>query len=45
MQNAENFMRSAKAPRIKAGVIIANIAWKIMYTSAGIVAAYAGSGA
>ena len=24
---AENFMRSAKAPMIKAGVIIANVIW------------------
>ena len=26
---AENFMRSAKAPAINAGVIIANVSWNI----------------
>ena len=27
---AENFMRSAKAPQISAGVMIANVIWNIM---------------
>jgi len=26
--SAENFMRSAKAPQISAGVMIANVIWK-----------------
>ena len=30
MQSAENFMRSAKAPTISAGVMIANVIWNIM---------------
>src|SRR5512139_47668 len=29
---AENFTRSAKAPTIRAGVIAANVSWKITYT-------------
>jgi hypothetical protein len=29
-RKAENFMRSAKAPMIRAGVMMANMAWKIM---------------
>ena len=32
-------MRSAKAPVIRAGVMIANIIWKTMKTWCGIVAA------
>ena len=36
---AENFMRSAKAPQISAGVMIANVIWKAMYTDSGIVVA------
>ena len=36
---AENFMRSAKAPAISAGVMIAKVIWKHMYTVSGIVAA------
>ncbi len=34
-----NFILSANAPVIKAGVIMANMAWNIMKTDAGIVAA------
>ena len=34
---AENFMRSAKAPQISAGVMIANVIWNAMYTDSGIV--------
>jgi hypothetical protein len=33
---AENFIRSAIAPRIKAGVIMANIAWNIINTYSGM---------
>ncbi len=36
---ALNFMRSAKAPVISAGVMMANINWKIMNVWCGIVAA------
>ena len=36
---AENFMRSAKAPQISAGVMIANVIWNIMKTVSGIVCA------
>ena len=43
-QKAENFMRSANAPRINAGVITANIAWKIMNTECGMVAEYPANG-
>jgi hypothetical protein len=32
--------RSTTAPVIRAGVIMANVAWYIQYTVAGIVAAY-----
>ena len=35
-RNAENFMRSATAPRISAGVMIANIAWNMMKMYSGI---------
>ena len=35
---ALNFIRSAKAPVIRAGVMIANIPWKIMNACAGILA-------
>ena len=33
---AENFMRSAKAPAISAGVMMAKVIWNIMYTVSGI---------
>ncbi len=36
---AENFMRSANAPQINAGVMIANVIWNVMYTDSGIVVA------
>ena len=36
---AENFIRSANAPMISAGVMIANIIWKIMKAWCGMVAA------
>ena len=36
---AENFMRSANAPAISAGVMMANVIWKQMYTLSGMVAA------
>ena len=32
-----NFIRSAKAPQIKAGVMTKNIPWKSMWVSTGIV--------
>ena len=35
----ENFIRSAKAPVIRAGVITANIIWNTMNTEAGMVGA------
>ena len=35
---AENFMRSAKAPQISAGVMIAKVIWKHMKTDSGMVA-------
>src|SRR6202008_362253 len=35
-RKAENFMRSATAPRISAGVMMANIAWNMMNTYSGI---------
>ena len=35
--SAENFMRSAKAPLISAGVMIAKVIWNIMKTLSGIV--------
>ncbi len=34
---AENFMRSAKAPAMSAGVMIAKVIWNVMYTDSGIV--------
>ena len=34
---AENFMRSAKAPTIRAGVMMAKVIWKVMKTDSGIV--------
>ncbi len=34
---AENFMRSAKAPTISAGVMMAKVIWKVMNTVSGIV--------
>ena len=40
----ENFMRSAKAPVMSAGVMTANIIWKSMKAWCGMVAAYAGLG-
>ena len=33
----ENFMRSAKAPVISAGVMMAKVIWKVMKTDSGIV--------
>ena len=36
---AENFIRSAKEPQIRAGVMIANVIWKHMNTVSGIVGA------
>ena len=38
---AENFMRSAKAPAMSAGVIIAKVIWKVMKTVSGTVPASA----
>ena len=35
--NAENFMRSANAPTISAGVMMAKVIWKVMNTDSGIV--------
>src|SRR6516225_8190288 len=37
--NAENFIRPAKDPQISAGVIIAKVIWKHIYTDSGIVLA------
>ena len=34
---AENFMRSAKAPTMSAGVMIAKVIWKVMKTVSGMV--------
>ena len=34
---ALNFMRSAKAPTISAGVMIANVIWNVMNTDSGMV--------
>ena len=34
---AENFMRSANAPRMRAGVITAKVIWKVMKTVSGMV--------
>src|SRR5271156_2718004 len=42
---AENFIRSANAPVINAGVMMANINWNTINVCRGIVAAYLGSGA
>ena len=36
---AENFMRSAKAPAISAGVMMAKVSWNIAYTVSGMVTA------
>ena len=36
---AENFMRSAKAPAIRAGVMMAKVSWNIMKTVSGTVLA------
>ena len=36
---AENFMRSAKAPAISAGVMMAKVIWNIMKTNSGMVSA------
>ena len=33
---AENLMRSAKAPMIRAGVMAANVSWNTTYTYSGI---------
>jgi hypothetical protein len=35
-KTAENFIRSAKAPTIKAGVIAANVNWKATKVNSGI---------
>ncbi len=35
----ENLMRSANAPVISAGVMMANMSWNIMYTDSGMVGA------
>ncbi len=35
--SAENFMRSANAPQISAGVMMAKVIWKHMNTDSGIV--------
>ena len=40
---AENFMRSAKAPEIRAGVMMAKVIWNIMNTVSGMVVATAKS--
>ena len=37
---AENFARSAKAPRIRQQVIAAKVAWNATYTSSGIGVAF-----
>ena len=34
---AENFMRSAKAPTIRAGVMMAKVSWKVTKTVSGTV--------
>ena len=36
---AENFIRSAKAPVISAGVMMAKVIWNIMNTDSGMVPA------
>ncbi|MCY1463365.1 hypothetical protein D9M71_812490 [compost metagenome] len=36
---AENFIRSAKAPTISAGVMMAKVIWKVMNTASGNSAA------
>src|SRR5215475_3545471 len=36
---AENFMRSANAPAMSAGVMMANVIWKQRYTVSGMVTA------
>jgi hypothetical protein len=36
---AENFILSAKAPAIRAGVMIANVIWNMAYTVSGMVGA------
>ncbi len=41
--SAENFMRSANAPQISAGVMIAKVIWKTMNTVSGMVSAAAAS--
>ena len=38
---AENFIRSANAPAIRAGVMIAKVIWKVMNTDSGMVPASA----
>ena len=40
-RNAEYFIRSASAPAIRAGVMIAKVIWKNMYTVSGMVGARA----
>ncbi|MNW71014.1 hypothetical protein D3C74_506040 [compost metagenome] len=39
ISSAENFMRSAKAPVISAGVMMAKVIWNMMKTLSGIVGA------
>ena len=36
MQNGQNRIRSATAPLIRAGVMMANIPWNIMWTYTGM---------
>ena len=43
MRKVLNLARSAKAPVMRAGVMMANIIWKIMNASCGITAPSAGS--
>ena len=43
MHIAENFIRSANAPQIRAGVMIAKVIWNIMKTLSGIVSVVAPS--
>ena len=43
MHRAENFSRSANAPAISAGVMMANVIWNIMKTLSGTVCGTAAS--
>ena len=40
IRNGPNFARSANAPVISAGVMIANVIWKTMKSMCGMVGAY-----